>query len=224
MERWKIVALRWNTQVGQHAAQQIARVAFGLEQESRARGAPQRFKQAEQQRRLSHSRLGNHRRKSTPGFDRVNQRSQRLAVPRTEIQKTGIGSHSERLFSQVVVFKEHFVARRDAPGANARARPSLRQFRLPRIYPAFPPITPRGKHPSTARLHLPAPPGGQILCGRHPRPSNKDAARRVKGFLRLDGSREFPPAEFRRAYLRWSSRWCALPALKAPGFAVPTRR
>ena len=98
------------THVRQDVAQEVARIAVGLEEKRHASLAPQSFQVLVEQGSLAHAGLGDQRQESAVGFRAVHQRSERLAVLLAHVQEARVGRHAERLLDEAEVFEEHYDA------------------------------------------------------------------------------------------------------------------
>src|SRR6266436_7593375 len=94
---YKILTAAIETQCIQQIAKKLVGIALCLEQEGAPDGALQPFEKLEQQRGLTHPRLGNESEKSTARIDPIEEGCQGLAVRGREIKKARVWSHTERL-------------------------------------------------------------------------------------------------------------------------------
>src|SRR5260370_42244438 len=94
---YKILTAAIETQGLQQIAKKLVGIALCLEQEGAPDRALQPLEKLEQQRGLTHPRLGNQSEKSTPRIDPIEERCQSLAMRGSEVKKARVRSHAEGL-------------------------------------------------------------------------------------------------------------------------------
>ncbi len=103
----QVAAVVFDSQIDEHAAQQITRTALGLKEEYGASRSLKLLQEMEKNGGLSHPRLGNQCRKPAPNRDAIKRGCKRFTMRWTEIQISRVRGYPERLLREFVEVQNH---------------------------------------------------------------------------------------------------------------------